>query len=354
MITIRNQSLEDRIRMRASPSCTLTHSDSKTKSVRQRKPGKSKDIVCNNCGEKGHIYRECIFPTTSYGIIAFHKDVNGVLHYLEVNRKFSIAFCEFTRGNYMTKQKGFRFPYLQHLIRNMTMKEKSLVRKESFQSLWDTMCSNKHPEKKYHFMYKKAKKKYTQLTNGIRVSLPSGKLIRVTIDSILNRNITTYQTPEWGFPKGRKNKNETGLECALREFTEETGLEHTNLRILFDKPITEEYLGSNGAHFCNKYYIACFENPTRSNLATQTSEYIENHGTAIQNIEIGCVKWVDYYQAIDHIREYHHKTKCILYNVHHYILNMYDMHSIITSPFGVPNIIPTIVCRNGSSPYAPL
>lgn len=345
---------EDRIRIRMPPTCQSSNSTPNTKPVRKRKSGKSMDIVCNNCGEKGHIYRECTSPTTSYGIIAYHRDANGVLHYLEVNRKFSIAFCEFVRGNYNTRQKGFMFSYLQHLFRNMTMKEKNLVKTETFHSLWDIMCSNKHPEKKYHFMYKKAKKKYTQLKNGVKVTIPSGKMIHVTIDSILSRNITTYQTPEWGFPKGRKNKNETGLECALREFTEETGLENKSLRILSDQPITEEYLGSNGGYFCNKYYIACFDNPNRKNLITQTSEYIESHGTVIQNIEIGCVKWVDYYQAIDHIRDYHHKTKCILYNVHHYLLNKYGTHSIITYPFGLPNIIPTITCMNGNTPYVPL
>ena len=34
----------------------------------------------------------------------------------------------------------------------------------------------------------------------------------------------SYNYPEWGFPKGRKNENETNLDCAKREFIEETGL----------------------------------------------------------------------------------------------------------------------------------
>ena len=32
------------------------------------------------------------------------------------------------------------------------------------------------------------------------------------------------KNPEWGFPKGRRNLKERDRECAVREFSEETGL----------------------------------------------------------------------------------------------------------------------------------
>lgn len=315
--------------------------------ARIRKKDRMKPIVCNNCGENGHIYRECTSPTTSYGIIVYYKDNNNILRYLEVNRKFSISFCEFVRGNYNTRGKGFKFSYLQHLIRNMTIKEKDLIRKEPFHRLWDIMCSNEtdKPDRKRHFIYKRSRQKYMALKSGVSVTLVSGNTIKVTIKSILDRNITCYHRPEWGFPKGRKNKSETKLECALREFTEETSLDSKDIRVLFDKPITEEYKGSNGSIFCNHYFLAVLENPSTRNLSTQSSEYIEKNGTGIQNTEIGCVQWLDYYQAIDNIREYHHKTKDILYHVHHYLLSMHKMKSFISDPFGVPDIIPNTFMR---------
>jgi 8-oxo-dGTP pyrophosphatase MutT (NUDIX family) len=317
---------------------------------RQRLRDKSmKQANCNNCGEHGHIYKDCKSPTTSYGILAYYKDKDNILHYLEVNRKFSISFCEFVRGNYNTKKKGFSFPYLQHLFRNMTMVEKKLVEEETFQVLWDTMCSNT-VEQKRHFIYKRSKQKYSRLEDGVRVELARHKSILVTIKSMLKKNTTTYHSPEWGFPKGRKNKNETGLECALREFTEETSIDNKKLVVLFKDPIVEEYMGSNGCVFCNKYYIARLEKNNNNDLETQTSDYIRKHGSKIQNVEIGRVQWLDYYQGSDNIRDYHRKTKEILYHVHHYLLSFHNLHSFISSPFGVPNIISNIDYSFGYKP----
>ena len=32
---------------------------------------------CNNCGNKGHLYRNCRHPILSYGIFIYTKDKNG-------------------------------------------------------------------------------------------------------------------------------------------------------------------------------------------------------------------------------------------------------------------------------------
>ena len=43
------------------------------------------------------------------------------------------------------------------------------------------------------------------------------------IESLINNSKTNWITPEWGFPKGRRNYMETDNSCAIREFNEETG-----------------------------------------------------------------------------------------------------------------------------------
>ena len=43
---------------------------------------------------------------------------------------------------------------------------------------------------------------------------------------------TSWDEPEWGFPKGRRNFNETDLNCALREFNEETGINMKSIKLL--------------------------------------------------------------------------------------------------------------------------
>jgi 8-oxo-dGTP pyrophosphatase MutT (NUDIX family) len=46
---------------------------------------------------------------------------------------------------------------------------------------------------------------------------------------MLNNLNINYEHPEWEFPKGRKNKDESDIECALREFEEETGINRDKL-----------------------------------------------------------------------------------------------------------------------------
>ena len=41
-----------------------------------------------------------------------------------------------------------------------------------------------------------------------------------------------YDEPEWGFPKGKKDLDEEELNCARREFKEETGADAVDIRLL--------------------------------------------------------------------------------------------------------------------------
>ena len=54
------------------------------------------NVYCNNCGNKGHIYKHCKFPVLSYGIICFTNDK----YILMIQRKDSINYIEFLRGKY--------------------------------------------------------------------------------------------------------------------------------------------------------------------------------------------------------------------------------------------------------------
>ena len=59
---------------------------------------------CNNCGEKGHVFKECPNPITSCGIILLNVKCLPTDHtqvkVLMVQRKHSMAFTEFVRGKY--------------------------------------------------------------------------------------------------------------------------------------------------------------------------------------------------------------------------------------------------------------
>ena len=53
-----------------------------------------------------------------------------------------------------------------------------------------------------------------------------------TSRDILESCDAAQHTPEWGFPKGRRTPYETDLQCAVREFQEETGLHPYEFSIL--------------------------------------------------------------------------------------------------------------------------
>lgn len=58
-----------------------------------------------------------------------------------------------------------------------------------------------------------------------------------------------WPTPEWGFPKGRRNIGESDIACATREFNEETGLNQLQYRIFENlEPIREVFFGNNNVH----------------------------------------------------------------------------------------------------------
>ena len=51
-------------------------------------------------------------------------------------------------------------------------------------------------------------------------------------DSIIQNSETQWDSPEWGFPKGRRNHQETDIACAIREWEEETGFRRESLKII--------------------------------------------------------------------------------------------------------------------------
>lgn len=67
-----------------------------------------------------------------------------------------------------------------------------------------------------------------------------------------------WTTPEWGFPKGRKNhRKESDQACAMRELLEETGLRREQVQPLSDcPPLRERFQGSDKKWYTCEYYVA--------------------------------------------------------------------------------------------------
>jgi 8-oxo-dGTP pyrophosphatase MutT (NUDIX family) len=122
-----------------------------------------------------------------------------------------------------------------------------------------------------------------------------------TIDDLIESSGTKWEEQEWGFPKGRKNYNETDLDCSIREFNEETGLNLEKKHIVQNiAPFEEIFCGSNYKSYKHKYFLAFME--------SRPLEIIDNY-------EISDMKWKPYLECISSIRPYNLEKRRMLANI---------------------------------------
>ena len=172
---------------------------------------------CNNCGKSGHPYHRCKKPITSVGIIAFRiKD--DVRQYLMICRRNSLGYVDFMRGKYPLSNKI----YLTNIIYEMTDIEKESLLKNDFPTLWGNLWGD-FIGCQYRGEEKISQDKFTRIKYGIN---------DIILEQLIKESKSSWKEPEWGFPKGRRDYQETDLSCALREFQEETGYSKKQLNII--------------------------------------------------------------------------------------------------------------------------
>lgn len=116
---------------------------------------------------------------------------------------------------------------------------------------------------------------------------------------------------EWGFPKGRCNR-EGGLLCANREFEEETGFGRNDIKILDRKPMVEEIIGTDRVRYRYHYYIA---------IATSDKVPSIDKLNDTQRSEISDIRYFTYDEAIKHLRPTNSERKRVLTEANDYIKN---------------------------------
>jgi len=235
----------------------------------------SQTIYCNNCGNEGHLYRHCRLPVLSYGILCIDKD-----KVLMIQRKDSLSYIEFLRGKYDI----YDSKYLVKLFNGCSLEERDNIKNLSFDELWIKLWFSLDPKKQTERMikeYNTSKEKFNILKNN-------------NLNELLDNCDTNYTTPEWEFPKGRRNNRETNIKCATREFEEETDLTDKEY-ILLDNvaPLSEEYIGSNGVRYKHIYYIAFYKGERDLKINTEKYE---------QYTEISDIAWLSFDECIKILR----------------------------------------------------
>lgn len=260
-------------------------------------------LYCGNCGKYGHVYRKCLAPIISSGVILFKKE-NNTIKYLLVQRKDTLGFVEFMRGKYNLEN----IQYINKLFEIMTEKERLLIIKYDFDYLWNKLWM-KQDNKQYHNEYDLSKKKFNLLKKGIHI-----KNDYISLNTIHEKNKILWQNPEWGIPKGRRNLKESNLDCAIREFEEETGLNKKQYNLIYQiEPIEELFLGSNNIRYKHIYYVANAKDNI-NNLEIDVNNF--NQVSEISNI-----KWFEFEECMTVIRSYSIEKKNVLEKLHKIILN---------------------------------
>jgi len=248
---------------------------------------------CTNCGLTGHVFRNCLSPVTSYGLIAvrYQDDThltslfsrsntvsngNDSIQFLMIQRKDSLSFVEFIRGKYNIQDEA----YIGKLLRGMTQKEQQLVATKTFPELWFEVWGESSSVRSHRADYESSERRYAQISDRLSV--------------LLQENPSKWVEPEWGFPKGRRNPYETDIGCAIREFQEETGLSTNDFTILHNtQSISETFFGSNQVHYCHKYYIA---------VCHKSIEVVMNMNNFHMIREVGNIRWCSLDEATSKIR----------------------------------------------------
>jgi len=275
-----------------------------------------KNLYCTNCNKKGHIYKNCLEPVISNGIIAMYienlnkenmddlekyistnlnnllknkKNINNLTKYsnkikfLMIQRKNSLGYLEFMRGRYDINNNE----NINYIFEQMTQNEIIDILNKEFDILWNDLWDENNIKNKNHYKeYITSKQKFYEL-----------KLNK--LDFITNLK-PKYLFNEWGFPKGRRELYESDIICAIREFEEETNIKENMYNLLEGcSKIKENLVGTNGINYLHNYYLAILN-----------SEKIKNIDT--KNREIGNIKIMSFNECIEAIRPYHtNKIKII-------------------------------------------
>ena len=249
-----------------------------------------KNMYCNNCGNKGHVFKTCKDPITSCGIILLReiyepmklpsnpKDVSALM----VRRKDSMAYMEFIRGKYSVNNTDF----VKRLISNMTINEQKLIVNESYDTLWTKLWGQ--GKDTHSIEYELAKEAYDKIDRA----------------SIVKSVPSSYTEPEWGFPKGRRMKGESDLECAIREFNEETNISEEAYVVVPDLSFTEIFKGTNDVLYKHVYFVALLKDSTLINLNQKL--------TSTQRKEVSSVAWKTLKECKDLTRPHYSERKEII------------------------------------------
>jgi 8-oxo-dGTP pyrophosphatase MutT (NUDIX family) len=259
-----------------------------------------KPQTCRNCGINGHLYKDCIHPIMSFGIICYKTDENNKIKYIMIQRKDSLSFMEFIRGKYNVND----ILYIRQLVSSMTLNEKNLLINKQFDEIWNyAWYQNNASNIKHTTEYIESKHKFEYLVSNNILSSITNNVMHV-VD----------QEQEWGFPKGRRKLKESDIDCAVREICEETRLTSNDIQILEDiLPFEEIFFGTNNVLYKHTYYIA--------KIIDKDIPISVDQNCVEQMREVRALNWFCYEEVLQRIKLYNIERHQIIQKTHSIIMD---------------------------------
>lgn len=183
---------------------------------------------------------------------------------LLICKRYTYAYNLFVHAKYNSNSAAA----LIDLFNGMTVDEKLDILSLNFTQIWYRVWLNSAVSSNYYMAKNKFESTFLP-DNGVR----------------LRKLIAKSQSAAkiWEIPKGRKkNKNEPEINCAIREFTEETGISKKSYKLYPLAYRTYSYIDA-GVRYTNTYYFAF----TKYNIEPRI-----NFGLQDQIDEICDIKWM--------------------------------------------------------------
>jgi 8-oxo-dGTP pyrophosphatase MutT (NUDIX family) len=149
----------------------------------------------------------------------------------------------------------------------------------------------------------------------------------VTLKQLLENSTTSWNETEWEFPKGRKNYQERDIDCALREFEEETGISKENIKIIENVlPFEEMYVGSNHKIYKHKYFLGFMKNNVINDNVNNCNTLIECDLSSYQKSEVSKLEWKTLEQCFEIIRPDNLEKKELIININN-VLQQFRLYT---------------------------
>lgn len=234
-------------------------------------------------------------PITSYGIVLYTYEKNKYLKYLVCQRRDSISYIQYLQ-DLIDEQNILKY------INLMSKEEKKrcleFYYKNDPYTIWKDLWINNRSK-----IYVND---YHRCTNVFL------KNMEKYIEYFKDDSVGQTENP-WVFPKGRMQNGETEIECAMREFEEETNISRKNISVNKNVSFEEIYIGSNNLIYKAVYYIAYIPY-----IPKKIYKYYPNNiRKKFISSEIYDMEWLEYQSAIDRLNN---TKKSVLSKINNYIL----------------------------------